>query len=309
MRSARAGVLLSALVFFTSAGAAHAHPYFTVTEKQARAGDVVHFAITAAKSRVNYELEIDDRDVLQGSGAGSVITGEFTMPDLGERAKTVKVEAEMRESGKGKKKVKQKVEYLGPAPASPAPDPPASDPAPAAGPSPQAAAPSAVAPNAVLAAPQQPPPPAPKVAATPAAPAPAVKRETRRSRSRAPSTRERPARRAGAQRKRTVPRRERTTSRRPAAARRHRAGRLAPRTAPLFDGVPEPGSRRPVASASANPTTSSLNAIVPPTASLGAEAAKGDRLGLALLVPALAAMAALALAGTALQRQRSLRRG
>ena len=308
MRSARAGVLISALVFFTSAGAAHAHPYFTVTEEQARAGDVVHFAIAAAKTRVDYELEIDDRDVLQGSGAGSVITGEFTMPDLGERAKTVKVEAEMRESGKGKKKVKQKVEYLGPASASPAPDPPASDPAPAAGPSPQAGAPSAVTPNAVLAAPQQ-PPPAPKAAATPAAPAPAVKRETRRSRSRAPSTRERPARRAGAQRKRTVHRRERTTSRRPAAARRHRAGRLAPRTAPLFDGVPEPGSRKPVASASAGPTTSSLNALVPPAASLGAEATERDRLRLALLVPALAAMAALALAGTALQRHRSLRRG
>ena len=80
-------------------------------ETQARAGDPVHFSITGAQKLVSYELEVGDKEVLEGSA----VSGQFTMPDLGQAARTVTVEAELRGPGKKKTTVKRKFQYLGPA--------------------------------------------------------------------------------------------------------------------------------------------------------------------------------------------------
>ena len=92
--------------------AAHTDLSFVLTgpETQARAGDPVHFSITGAQKLVSYELEVADTEVLEGSA----VSGQFTMPDLGEAARVVTVEAELRGPGKKKTTVKRKLMYLGP---------------------------------------------------------------------------------------------------------------------------------------------------------------------------------------------------
>ncbi len=114
--AARAALLLSTLFLFTGGGVAHAQPTFAVAEQHARAGDTIHFSIAGATSRVDYEIEVADKDVLRGSAAGAMIAGEFTMPDLGAGARTVEVEAEMRHSGR-MTKAEPRIEYLRPRPA------------------------------------------------------------------------------------------------------------------------------------------------------------------------------------------------
>ena len=282
-----------------SGGVAHAHPSFAVAEQQARAGDTVHFSIAGARSRVNYEIEVADRDVVQGSAAGDLISGEFTMPALGESARTVKVEAEMRESGK-KTKAKPKIEYLGlalpPSEPAPAEEPPATVALPnavlaPASPAPASAHESAPAPAA-----------APKSAGTPVSPARAVRRGPRR------------ARRTGA-RRRTVerPRRAEAKTRkahRQRSSRKTRSTRRPhARTAPLFDGVPEPGAGG--FHSQGGEGFSALNAILPPTVTVAgatADRAAGAELPVALLIPGLLGLAALTLTATALRRRRTLRR-
>ncbi len=294
---------MSILFLLTGGGIAHAHPSFSVVEQQARAGDTVHFSITGARSRVNYEIEVADRDVVQGSAAGTLITGEFTMPALGESARTFKVEAEMHESGR-KTKVKPKIEYLGLA--LPRSEPPKTE---------ELAAPVSL-PSAV-AAPASPAPasarefaPAPAAApastATPASPARAVKRGTRR------------ARRTGT-RGRAVARSHRAKAKTRAKAGKAHRGRSArktrstrrplARTAPLFDGVPEPGSGG--FHTGADEGFSALNAILPPTVTVAgatADRAAGAELPVALLIPGLLGLAALTLTAAALHRRRTLRR-
>ena len=116
-----------------SAAVAHADPSFVLAESQARAGDAVHFSITGGEDRVTYELEVADRDVLKGEADGDsgAVSGQFTMPDLGAAAKSVTVEAEIRDDDDDKTTVKRKLQYLGPALAAAAPAEPQSAAAPA----------------------------------------------------------------------------------------------------------------------------------------------------------------------------------
>jgi hypothetical protein len=286
-------------------GSAWADPDFALVEAEARAGDVVHFAITGAKGNVTYELEIGHHDVIEDAvGAGTLVAGEFVMPHLGDSPKTVTVEAEMREP-RDRTKVKRKLRYLGPAMAATrpaqvesAPSPPASQP-PAAAPPPAAESPAA-----------QPPAPAPP-------PAVAVGPErahtvqgitTPRSRTRA--TRRRSARRGKRGKvhaRRAAPRADRRHGRKP-ARKQARSRRPGARTAPLFDGIPEPGAGK--GSAGGDGAFSTLNAIAHAAATLtGARtgAGAGDGLNAAVLVPGLMGVAALVLAGTAVHRRRRLR--
>ena len=291
-----AALFFSTLSFLIGGGVAHAHPSFAVVEQHARAGDTVHFSIAGAKSRVDYEIEVHDREVLEGSAAGNLITGEFTMPALGEDARTVKIEAELRQSGK-KTKSKPKIEYLGLAL-------PATEAAPAEGPPVPVALPNAVLAPASTPAAATPPSPAavtPKASGTPASPARAV----RRGRS---ETGRKSAKRNRVERRGRVERQGRKAAHRKQARRGKRSRRPPARTAPLFDGVPEPGSGG--FRASDGDGFAAINAIVPPTtvADAAATRAAGAALPLAVLVPGLLGLAALTLTATALHRRRALRR-
>jgi hypothetical protein len=269
-----------------SAAPAHAHRAFELTEAAAHAGDLVHFSISASEGPVTYELEVGDKEVLQGTGVAAV-SGTFTVPDLGDAARTVTVEAEVRGSEK-KKKLKRKLDYLGPA--LPVTRPPAPAPPPAAVVVPQAApSPEPIhSPKAMQGAPPQP-------ASTPQSGR--RPRQSRKRRGTAPP----PQVSRGSERRRGVHRR-RDRSNRDAAARKTRSKHPAPRTAPLFDGIPEPGARP-----GANDGFFSLNAIAPPPAVLAATSARsGSGSSLAIVVPALLGLAALTLAATAALRRRRL---
>jgi hypothetical protein len=268
-----------------------------VTEPGARAGDVVHFTISGTNGLATYDLEVGDVDVLEKAAAGGDhASGAFTMPDLGNPVRTVKIEAEIWESGK-RKKVKRKLEYLGPALAvsnRPAPTPVA--PAPVVVPQTPAAPEPISSPTAIGE-----PSPAPIV--TP----PSTLRPHQSSKRRATQPR-RHVKRGGEHRQ---PARHGTDRRKTApATKRAHAKRQGPRTAPLFDGVPEPG-------AGTTPDDDDgflgLKAIAPRNVSahVRVEQLHDGGLGVATVVPALLGLAALMLAATALTRSRRLasRRG
>ena len=148
MRGKGAGVFVSAFIFLMSVGVAHADPGFVITESQVRANDTVHFSITGGEGHVTYEIEVAGRDVLKGSGEGAAVSGQFTMPDLGASAKSVKVEADIKDSD-DKTEVKRYLKYLGLAlPVEPEPVP---EPEPAAA-APQQTAAAAPAPSSAPAA-------------------------------------------------------------------------------------------------------------------------------------------------------------
>jgi translation initiation factor IF-2 len=277
-------VFFTALIFSMSAAVAHADPGFVLAESQARAGDAVHFSITGADDRVTYELEVAGREVLEGEADadGNVISGQFTMPHLGGSPRSVEVEAEIREPD-DRTTVTRKLQYVGPALVAPT----QSEPQPAAAPVvPQQAA------------------PAPASAQTPAAtertssPAPKVKHRSKR-----PQRRHRRARRTVARHRGTP------SSKRRAGRRSHekpkRTKRAAPRTAPLFDGVPEPDS----GGYSAVPDEeSSAREAGPPAAVLTTPVASrdGGEPAAAILVPGLLGLAGFILAiATLLRRRRS----
>jgi hypothetical protein len=271
-----------------SAVVAHADPSYVLTgpETQARAGDLVHFTISGTHKHLGYKLEIGDTKVVEGSAGGNLVSGQFTLPNLGQAARTVTLEAEL--DGPGKKKtttVRRELQYLGPALASggPADDQPVVLPV-------------------VLPVVTQPAASGPVVPAPPAA-APAA---TRRSHGTPPRR---------ARKRHTVKRRLHTPSSRRSTHRKHhsrdnksgtRAKGPAPRTAPLFDGVPEPGSRRSHPPGNDAP---GLKAIAPPTAALTATAGRGasGESNLAILVPGLVGLAAFALAGATLVRRHRTR--
>jgi hypothetical protein len=279
-----------------NAAAAQAKPDFALVESEARAGDIVHFAITGARSPVKYELEIGDDDVLEDAvGSGSVIAGEFRLPDFGHSNRTVTVKAEIRESG-DKTKANGKLRYLGRA--LPAPRLPDSVPATALAADPPAAAAPAAAPPA-LAPPAAPPPgPAATTKPQPTTPVSGASKARRRS-----GGHRRPRERAAARGRTRAgkPHQGRDTPRR-----KRRATGPGPRTAPLFDGVPEAGydgrsDRR-------KRGHSSITSLLPTEAGPAADTAAEDAQALtALLVPGLAAVAAITLAGAALHRRRRLR--
>ncbi|MGH2979361.1 MAG: hypothetical protein ACRDLQ_06965, partial [Solirubrobacterales bacterium] len=253
IRRPRSAVLVSALFFLLSTGAAHADPHFALTESQARAGEAVHFSISGARGRVEYELEIGDREVLEGSGAGKHVLGQFTMPDLGPTGRTVTVEAEIEESD-DRTSVERKLLYLAPAPAPTTTTVVATPPA-AVLETPSAATPAAE-PVHPLKADQA---PIARPAETPIvrpAGKPPAKRSPSHARERRRSARHRSISGSGRNRDRV------------SRVKRRRAKRNAPRTAPLFDGIPEsPGT--PGSGGGGNGFLA-LNAIVPPPATLAA---------------------------------------
>jgi len=104
---------LCSLVLAANA-AAHTDADFAVAEGEARAGDPVHFSITGTKGQYTYELEIGNLDVVEDTVASGNISGEFTLPHLGNSQKTAVVKAVIRES-RHKTTVTRKLRYLGPA--------------------------------------------------------------------------------------------------------------------------------------------------------------------------------------------------
>ena len=299
IRRAVAALFLSSLFFVTSVGVAHADPDFVLVEAEGRAADVVHFSITGAKGPVTYELEIGHHDVVEdGVGAGSIVTGEFTLPHLGDSGKTVTVKAEIREP-RDRTTVKRKLHYLGPAPAAARPTDPVSAPAPAAQP-PAPAAPSAPAPS-VLPPAVLPPEPAhtTNAATAPASRTPAVRRRSRHG-----------GKRGKVKARRQTPSSSNSSGsgkpRRDSARKKTRAKRPGPRTAPLFDGVPEPGAGNNGPTKEDGPASRTA----PPAAVLTGTRAASDGDGMlsaAVLVPGLMGVAALVLTGATLHRRRRLR--
>jgi hypothetical protein len=276
---------LTTLTFLLSVSTAHAKPAFGLTESSARAGDLVHFTISGVDGGVTYALEVDDTEVVEGTGDGGV-SGTFTVPDLGDAVRTVTVDAKIRGSGR-RKSLQSELEYLGSA-------------LPLTGPLP-------APPPAVPVVSQEVPPSEPSYspdAIERTSPAPAV---TRRSSHRRRESRKRhaiePARhvaRSGERRRRAHRRRDRRHH--GAAARKTRSKRAAEPATPLSDGVPVPGG--PAQRPGAEPLAPS-----PALVAMGARA--GDAGGTAVMVPALLGLGALALAGTAVLRRRRLvsRRG
>jgi hypothetical protein len=275
-------------MFFVSAGVAHADPSFVLTESEARAGDTVHFSISGAEGRVTYDLEIEDREVVEdGAGSGRSVSGQFTMPDLGPSSRTITVKASIEDSDDSTT-VTRKLQYL-------VPDQAVAGPAGALPPP---------APAALQQAAANPEPAHPSLAAKP----PASRRPAEKRRASRAPRRER-ARHTG-RRQESAPSRGRSR-RRAGPVKRARSKRVRPRTAPLFDGVPESASTP--GSEAGPPIDGSgflgLNAIAPPTAVLTAASASGPGGGgptAAVLVPALLGLMALALVGTVLVRRRRL---
>lgn len=291
---------------FSASAAAHTDAGFALVESEARAGDAVHFSITGAKGQFTYELEIGNLDIVEDTiGTGS-ITGEFTLPHLGNSQKTATVKAVIQEP-RHKTTVTRKLRYLGPA----LPPPRAEKPEQAEKPAPE----PAPAPVPVAQAPASQPSAGSAPSGAPSS-SPAAQQQQQHAvpASRA-TARHRPRRRGS--RHRSTPR---LTTSHPSARKRrggnrregHRRkgrtrGRPGPRTAPLFDGVPEGAARGGIPGG--RDRYAAPNAIVPVAlVSATRTSSSGDGgLGAAILVPGFMGLAALGLAGTALHRRRRSR--
>jgi hypothetical protein len=288
---ARAALFLTVLSLFPSAAVAHARPSFTLTETSAHAGGVVHFSITGLSGNVAFEFEVGDEQVVDGTANGDV-SGAFTVPDLGDEEKTVTVEAEIKAAGK--KKFKRKLEYLGPS--QPVEDPPRESPAPVQAP---ALTPPDVAPQA---APSPGPssgsihlPGATGGTSPPLAVAPRSGGRPHKSGRRHEHAQEV----ARSDRRRSKGRSDR--GHHTGGTRGRRSRHLLPRTAPLFDGVPEPGYGDDQGGDSKSPHKDLTATSAHP----------GDGFGLnaAILVPALLIVTGLVLVVAALLRRRRLSSG
>jgi hypothetical protein len=140
---ARSAVFFATLVTVLSAAPAQARPNAELAESVARAGDVVHFSISGATGGVSYDVYVDHDWVQDGDG----LSGSFVVPDLGDDAWTVDVGIVIWSNGR--RTVERELEYLGQAlpvrtpttPALPAPAPEAASQADAA---PVPAAPPAI---------------------------------------------------------------------------------------------------------------------------------------------------------------------
>ena len=273
------------LILVMSAAVAHADPRFELAASQARAGDAVSFTITGADGQVRYEIEVNDRDVVEGAGSGAAVSGAFTMPDLGSSAKSVTVEADLDDED-GDTTVKRKLQYLGRALPPAAPDPPAAAPA-----APATAAPATPAP-AIPASPASPS----------AAPTPAAKRRTQRKRSK------HVRKRGKARRNRTTARRGDRRESKPVRSKtqtfKRRTRRSEARTAPLFEGVPEKDSG---GASVGNTDVLAAPAEKPPAAvatNSVANRSVDDGSAIATIVPGVLGMAAMSLAAATLLRRR-----
>jgi VTC domain-containing protein len=91
-------VLFSAPVLLLGAVVAQAKSSFVLTESRAGPGEAVHFSISGTED-ATYSLEVDGKDVAEGEiGGESGLSGQFTMPDLGEASRAVTVEAQISQS-------------------------------------------------------------------------------------------------------------------------------------------------------------------------------------------------------------------
>jgi len=271
------------LLLSQGAAPAYADPGFRLVEQTAGPGDTVHFSISDVDTDTTYVLEIGDTRVTAGASKGTGVSGQFAMPNLGDASRAVTVEAEIRESDDSTT-LRRGLQYVVPAPAPPTSTPPQP-------------APVAATPAAPLEPTHRPP-----VGKAPGSSRPAGKRQSKSKRSPKHSGERRTSRR---QRSATA---ERRTRRRNSPVKRKSVRRARPRTAPLFDGIPE--STGSGGSGSGLPGDGrgflGLNAIAPPTAALtgaGADAGGGGPTA-AVLIPALLGLAALTLAGAALLRNR-----
>ena len=267
-----------------SVGVAHADPGASLGESQVRAGDPVHFTITNGDGHVSYEIEVGGRDVLKGSGEGPTVSGQFTMPDFGASAKSVKVEIDI-EDDDDKTEVARKLQYLGAALPPPAP----------------VAVPqlAPAAPQQTAAAPASSPAPA-------TSPGPATKATHRaKSKPRKHARKRRTARRKSKRSTAVADRRSKPQRSKPAKARK-RVRRPAPRTAPLFDGVPERGASRYRAE---EEDITAPRKKVPTSPVFGTVAAQtsGGEPAIAILVPGLLGLAGFLLAAATVVRRRRSR--
>jgi hypothetical protein len=287
--------LLATLIFSLSATTAHARPSLAIGEAGARAGDVVHFSISGLDGDASYEVEVDDEWVTDGWGDG-VISDTFTMPDLGAGSRTVTVDVKLR----GRRKLSGELAYLGrslPVVKTPV----VKTPAPAA-PEPTVAAPAAPAPAIS----------SPKAVEGPSAPSAVTSQPTsvpHRSylqllASHRQAARDRTHREAARTNKARKSHRKRTHRTRHSARWFARAWLRAFRAAPYPDHQHRSGAN----GAEDGGRIFSLNAIAPHTAALAATAVRAGSGGVnaAIVVPALFALAALLLAGTAAARRRRL---
>ena len=252
---------------------------------------MVHFSISDIDEDETYVLEIGDRRLAEGSGTkAEQVSGQFAMPDLGGGARTVTVEAEIGERN-DMTTVKRTLRYLGAL--APAPATSGQPPAPPA-PVPAAPTPTVDTPNPTHAT-TTPDPPASRATVDRKRSERAPRH--RRKRRKAERLQSSPKRVAGHRRDSAVKRAKRKKE--TAKPKRER-----PRTAPLFDGVPESsgGSAAPGRSTG----SSGVNESALPSATLTRAATDGAYAGpaAAVLAPMLLGLAALALVGTALLRSR-----
>jgi hypothetical protein len=104
---------------------AHADPAFVLTQSGAGPGDMVQFSISGPDGRGTYSLEVDGREVAEGSvPADSSISAAFTMPDFGATSKAVTVEAQITQSDETTTRERE-FRYLAPSQASAGPPAPA----------------------------------------------------------------------------------------------------------------------------------------------------------------------------------------
>jgi hypothetical protein len=261
-----------------SVAVAHADPGASLAESQVRAGDPVHFTITNGDGHVSYEIEVAGRDVLRGSGEGPTVSGQFTTPNLGTGAKSVKVEIDIEDED-DKTEVARTLQYLGAA----------LPPAPTTAPEPAAAAPLTQAAPAAPAA-------SPAPAATPKAKQKAKQRAKSKRRKRARKIRVREQHRSTpgrkVQQKHSAPAKTHKRVRRPGA-----------RTAPLFDGVPERGASRYQAEEKDISAPKRKVPTPPVFATAAADTGSGEP-AVAILVPGLLGLAGFLLAAATVVRRR-----
>jgi hypothetical protein len=93
------GAALAVILLLLDAAVAYGDPSFLLTESKAGRGDEVPFSISGTEEGATYALQVGATEVAQGSDPdGNGISGEFTMPDLGDTTRTVTVEARVTQS-------------------------------------------------------------------------------------------------------------------------------------------------------------------------------------------------------------------
>ncbi len=278
---AGAAALFITLTFLSSVAVAHAAPSLDLANPSARAGDPVNFTISDVYDTVTYDLYVDGNwvtdDTVDASDDG-VVSGIFTMPDLGSEARTVSVEVAV--SGR-RRKAQSDLDYLGPA--LPGTAPPAQAPPSAGSVQPQAA----TSPR---------PPSSPKVVGgaspEPATPGPSHRRT--RGSGKKPGRPTRPADDRNGGRHRARRRHERQ-----AASRHRRSNHNSHRGRAISGGSGPPGlgpqEKPPLKPAAPHRVV---------LAATGARPAGGTHAS--VVVPAVLGLSSLALAGTAVLRRRRL---